>query len=62
MDKLESLEEPVEAHVLVGSSEDNFIVFLPLFQIVQEPRQQAESGNFSEVEEGLLFSTLLSNW
>ena len=44
-DKLESLEEPVEAHVLVGGSEDNFIVFLPLFQIVQEPRQRAEAGN-----------------
>ena len=44
LDKLKSLEEPVEAHVLVGSSEDIFIVLLPLFQIVQEPRQQAEAG------------------
>ena len=56
--ELESLEEPVEAHVLVGGSEDNFIVLLPLFEIVQEPRQRAKAGNFPKSTK---VSTLLSN-
>ena len=50
-DEVESLEEPVVAHVLVSRGEDNLII-LPLLQIWQKIRERPEARNFSVVEEG----------